>query len=306
MTDFLNEVQLLYSSRTVLCKELKFKQYRNLLKCFLGDEIDTKLILLNSDYIIKSCTNLTDHEIQNLSYIDYLLLLFQIRIISLGNGISLVAEVDSKQIKLDLSLDKVVSHIQNLLTPEFFYYKKINSFNFKIPTINEILKIENSNSDGTIFFIDKIKIDNIDIPLKSYTDTEKEKILQNLPLKNIITINKSIEKIINQINSTNFLNPLYSDTFQQTLPLIPNLNNIAFLIKLVFNNSIQYVYETIFVLSKYANITGEFLDTCTPGEFFYFAKKFEEINAQTSKKQQVNTSSDLPPVNEDESMFKME
>ena len=55
----------------VVFEELCLKQYRQLLKCFLGDEVSTDLIFNNTNNILKELTNLTQQQIDNLNFIDY-------------------------------------------------------------------------------------------------------------------------------------------------------------------------------------------------------------------------------------------
>lgn len=306
MSKFICEANLLNSSQTILYNELKFHQYRNLLKCFLGDNLDYNSILINTISIIKDCTNLTETEIQKFSYIDFLLLLFQIRSTSLGNSVTLAIEIQDKQIKLHLNLDQVINHIHNILTTDLFLYKNENSYYFKLPSIEDILSTKTNSVNSIFFFLEKVNIKNTSITFSQFNYDEKEKIIQKLPLKNIVIINNHIKNILNKINDLNFLFPFCNKDFNEKVSIIPDLESIAFLIKLIFNNNLSLVYETMFVLSKYANMSGEFLDNCTPGEFFYFSKKFEELNSQNSKKHQIYQHSNLPPINDDGSLFDME
>lgn len=304
MSDFLLEIDLIYTSKTISYKELKFKQYRNLLKCFLSDDnIESYAsIIKNTTNVIKTCTQLTDSEIDKLTYIDYLLLLFQIRATSVGSDIFLQTEVDDVQIKINLDLNQVIKHIKDSFTFSLYTKDQFGEYYFRLPTINELLKIEKNDINSSIFFIEKIISNNTTILFDCFTDLEKEKILQSLPLKSLASINKQIKKIISHIKKSNFLYPIYNETFQQKVPLYPLIKDNIFLIKLVYNNSLLQVYDTMFILSKFANMSGDFLDNCSPGEFFYFSKKFEELTvqqqqAQAAKKQSVFNNSNLPPVN---------
>jgi hypothetical protein len=301
----ISSADLIFTHNNILYKELKFQDYRNLLKCFLGDKIDPAFIIPNTTNVLTQCTFLSKKEIIQLTYIDYMLLLFQIRINSLGSGVFLVTNYNEKEAKINLDLIQVVDNLKiNFANISYKAVDDLGEYFFKLPTIDELFKIENKKYNSIIYFIDKIILKNNTILFKDYSDLEKNTILQKLPLKSLATINKFLKKINTNINKTNFLEPINNSTFQISLPLLPNINDISFIIKLIFNNDLNYIYETIFVLSKYANMSSVFLDNCTPGEFFYFSKKFEELNIQASKKQNTGTDN-LPPVNPD-SFFEME
>ena len=66
MAKLISTADLLQSSLDF--KELDLKQYRQLLKCFLGDEVYADLIFNNTDNIIKELTSLSYKEITNLNF----------------------------------------------------------------------------------------------------------------------------------------------------------------------------------------------------------------------------------------------
>jgi hypothetical protein len=293
---FITKAQLLNNSVTF--QELKFKDYRNLLKCFLGDEINSELIFTNINSILRNTCTLTNDEILNLNFIDYLILILNIRSVSLGNIVQLYAEsTNNQQLRIDLNLVNII----NILIQSFFIsdltsieYNDIEII-LKIPTITDILEFENNKLTINTFFISSIKIKKQDINYQQLTYTDKDKVVKSLPIKLILKIDTQIESFLQKLNNINLLENLSNKDFDKELPLGFNSQILAFIIKLIFNNDLNSIYSNLFALSKGANFNCEFLDSCSPGEFYIFVKKFEEIlqTQQTSN----NESDILPPIN---------
>jgi hypothetical protein len=293
---FITKAQLLNNSVTF--QELKFKDYRNLLKCFLGDEINSELIFTNINSILRNTCTLTNDEILNLNFIDYLILILNIRSVSLGNIVQLYAEsTTNQQLRIDLNLVNII----NILIQSFFIpdltsidYNDIE-ITLKIPTITDILEFENNKLTINTFFINSIKIKKQDINYQQLTYTDKDKVVKSLPIKLILKIDTQIESFLQKLNNINLLENLSNKDFDKELPLGFNSQILAFIIKLIFNNDLNSIYSNLFALSKGANFNCEFLDSCSPGEFYIFVKKFEEIlqTQQTSN----NETDILPPIN---------
>ena len=298
----------LISQATLLQKEIEFKelnlsQYRQLLKCFIGDEIDLKFVYSNTNNILHTLTDLTDKEIKQLSFVDYFLLLFNIRQISIGDSVSLyVFDNEQKQLKVDLRVQNIINEISNaeikkLLIPE---NTDIGEIYYRLPTIEEILFLENS-SDTSIytFFLQKIKFSNTEINLESYSFEEREKIVQKIPVKIMTCLTKRTQELIKHFNNLNLLKSINNEMFDKALPFTLNSEILGFVYKLVYNTNLENIYDCMFALAKAANFSCEFLDNCSPGEFYLFVKKLEQLNAQqqqASNEQNSVIQNDLPPI----------
>lgn len=299
MAKLISTADLLQSSLDF--KELDLKQYRQLLKCFLGDEVYADLIFNNTDHIIKELTSLSYKQINNLNFLDYCLLLFNIRQVSIGDTVSLYAEdVEQKQLKIDLRISKVIEQIVDkkiitLLTPETIDQCCIE---YRLPSIREILTLEKQKDIYSIytFFLKTIKFSNSTIDLEDYTIEEREEIIQKIPVKVMTGLTKRTHSIIEHCNKINLLQSLNSKSFDKKLYLTLNSQIIAFVIKLIYNTSLESIYELMFALSKAANFSGSFLDDCSPGEFYFFTKKLEEISARQQESNNLNAESGLPPI----------
>jgi len=299
MAKLISTADLLQSSLNF--KELDLKQYRQLLKCFLGDEVYADLIFNNTDNIIKELTPLSYKQINNLNFLDYCLLLFNIRQVSIGDTVSLYAEdIEQKQLKIDLRISKVIEQVVDkkiidLLIPETIDQCYIE---YKLPSIREILTLEKEKDLYSVytFFLKSIKFSNSTINLEDYTFEERDKIIQKIPVKVMTCLTKRTHSIIQHCNKINLLQSLNSKTFDKKLYLTLNSQIIAFVIKLIYNTSLESIYELMFALSKAANFSGSFLDNCSPGEFYFFTKKLEEISARQQVSNTRTVESSLPPI----------
>ena len=87
--------------------------------------------------------------------------------------------------------------------------------------------------------------------------------------------------------------------FDKALPFTLNSEILGFVYKLVYNTNLENIYDCMFALAKAANFSCEFLDNCSPGEFYLFVKKLEQLNAQqqqASNEQNSVIQNDLPPI----------
>ncbi len=271
MNDLLTSLQLL--NKTVVYKELKLKHYKTILKCLISDPIDTNNLILNLNSVLTHITNLTEDEVLNLNLLEYLLLLIEIRITSIGSSIFAIHKINDESINIEIPLYKTLQEVQNCLND--FKSEKIPindsiTLNYSIPTVKDLL-IKKS----PIF----IK-ENID----------------DLPACYLKNINPYIKKFNNFIKNYYFFKP---PTEKYIINLSLNPINYILLIKILYNEDLFSVYSNIFYLSKLCNMSAEYLENCTYGEFKIFVKKTEEFLQRTSRpsiKQEVHEESPFEQV----------
>lgn len=305
MTKLISTANLLQES--INFTELNLSQYRQLLKCFLGDDVYPKLIFNNTDNIIKELTHLTQIEIANLSFLDYCLLLLNIRQVSIGDTVFLYVETpEQKPLKIDLRISKVIEQLfdKNLLEQLQPEVVDTCTIEYRLPSLKEILLLEEKRDLYTVytFFVRSLKFSNTVINLENFPYKEREIIIQKIPVKVMTALTKRTHSLIDICNSFNLLKSVNNEAFNKPLSLTLNSSIIAFVIKLFYNTNLESIYDYMFVLSKAANFSCSFLDECSPGEFYLFTKKLEELNA----KQQEATANDtgqLPPI---DSEFQLE
>ena len=61
-----------------------------------------------------------------------------------------------------------------------------------------------------------------------------------------------------------------------------NISNLGIILKLLFGEQLLTLYSNIFNLCSQGNLTPEYIENCTPGEYILFVKKIEEVQ-QISK-----------------------
>jgi hypothetical protein len=301
VTSTVYSVELL--QKNVDYTEINLKQYRSLLKCFLGDDIFPELIFKNTNNLLLSVTNIKD--LNKLNFIDYILLLLQIRSISIGDIVFLNLLENDKQYKVELSLSEVFTTILDSIPAQLQESITIEDWTIKlkIPTIEELLTTDLQTSSIDIF-IETIHTKNLNINLSDLSSEKKSQIIKHIPIKIVLVLNKIIQNILKEFEQINLLEPI-TIRFEsvKTLPLIPNLEILAFIIKLIYNTNLESLYESIFVLSKAANISPSYLDNCSPGEFYLYVKKLEEYNAARSKNNNTEGSNELPISEAGEDQF---
>jgi hypothetical protein len=246
------------SNKQVIYKELKLKHYKTLLKCLIGDQIDVSNLLLNINNILQDITNLTLDEILNLNLLEYLLLLTEIRITSIGSTIFAVSKSSKHTFNIEIPLNKTLDEIKNCINnykPLFF-----KNLNFVIPLVKDIV-----NKKEFLY----IKED-----------------VTNLPVRYLKDINQGNKKFNSYFQQYYFFN--LPTNKQYSLKLSVNLKDFIELIKILYNENLISIYDNIYYLSKLCNFSAEYLENCTYGEFKIFVKKTESILQKKIKP--------LPPI----------
>jgi hypothetical protein len=275
-----------FSSKTQLSNqnliyfnELKVKHLKTIYKCLLGEEIDKDILFYNLSNILNE---LTKEEVSNLNFVDYFILLLEIRILSIGNSIKIQIQENTT---LEVNLMEVLNSLQNfelfeLLQPEN-YDNKIKIY-YRLPNILEVCDLYTNQHNLIYFFLDKIVIDDVCFELKKNPNIEK--IVNSLPAKIFAKIHKKIQSFVNYFNGVNLLsyNPHIKDA---TIYFNLNIKNLCLIVKLLFGDHLMALYENIFALCKLGNFTPEYIENCSPGEYLLYVKKLEEISKPKNEHQ---------------------
>lgn len=266
------------TDREIFYKELKVYQHKKLLKCFIGDKIQPDILIKNLNDIVLENTDLSEQQIQELNFIDYFLLVLYIRYTSIGDLI--FAEINTdKKIKLEISIGKLINefyqfNILSLLQPTTFNSLKIN---YTLPSISSVIKLQSKNAQSNFYihFIKSVIIDNQIFDVSILSEQEIQTIFDNLPAKITAQIIKQTTNIVKNINNFNILT--FLPGLEEKIYFNLNIENFCTLIKLLFGGDLLSLYENIFTLCKYAHLSAEYIEQCTPGEYLFFVKKLEEI-----------------------------
>jgi hypothetical protein len=315
MSSFINKA--LTKNDEVFYKELKVKHLKTIYKTLIGEDPDPEVILINFNNILQKITNLPIQKIKSLDFISYLLLLLEIRKTSIGG--SIFAELQNSNTKIEINIDKIKEQIleiynNNCLPPE--KNNKNLEVQYCLPTFKDLITINKQKDINSIliFFIDKLVINNVNIDFKNTSIECKNTIFDQIPAKTTSTIIKNVVTVIENFNNVNLLSYI-TDLKNVVLPLNLNIKNLIILLKFLFGEQLLSLYENIFALCKLGNFTPEYIENCSPGEYFLLIKKLELLNKNETSSQPSDNfenvqddfeneldsinpykSSDLPPI----------
>jgi hypothetical protein len=281
VSSFVSKVKI--SNKTLYCKELRVKQHKVILKSLLGDAPDYESAFYNISNILAELTDLKIDEIHQLNIIDFFLLLFEVRSLSIGSSIA-AETTGEKVIKLKLNITKFSECLKNINVKDLLQTETVDDINieYKLPTIQDIVNID-INSQETIYklFVKALTVKDLYIDLTGIDSNAHIKILDYLPAKITSHFNKRSQSLISKFNNINLLSYLPGLKNRQLIFNF-NINNLGSILKLLFGEQLLTLYSNIFTLCNQGNLTPEYIENCTPGEYILFVKKIEEIN-QISK-----------------------
>lgn len=295
------------NNSNVFYKELLVKHLKIIYKTLVGDEPDPTTVINNFNNIIIELTNLTIEDIYNLSFVDYFLLLFELRCTSIGNTI--FAELtDKENTKIEININKFIEAIKQINLKKILTTDFIENFEviYKIPSILDCVEINKKENFETShrYFLKQIKYNNLIIEFNTLDNIACQKILEKIPAKITAAIIKKTYQIMEYFNQINLLTTITA-LQDRTLAFNFNINNIIFLIKLLFGDQLMSLYDNIFMLCKQSNFTPEYIENCTPGEYFLYIKKLEaqapkrrsnEIDISNSDQVNSDPFANLPPI----------
>jgi hypothetical protein len=292
---FLYKAKLL--DQEIFYSELRVYQHKKLLKCFIGDQIQPDVLIKNLNDIIFQNTQLSEKDIEKMSFFDYFLLVLYLRYTSIGDLI--FAEiVTDKKTKLEISINKMLKEFYSFNIQDILKSTILENFEigYKIPDIYSILKLQDKVIQNTfyLYFLKYIKVGDQILNLEKFNDTEKQIIFDSLPAKVTAQIIKHTSMIIKTINNFNILT--FLPGLEAKIYFNLNIENFCSLIRLLVGGDLLSLYENIFALSKYGNLPPEYIEQCTPGEYLFFVKKLEEI----AKKR---AAENMPPSDMSETPF---
>lgn len=266
------------SDKEIFYNEFKVYQHKKLLKCFIGDKAQPDILIKNLNDIIFENTSLTEKDISQLSFIDYFLLILYFRYTSIGDLIFAEIHTDQK-IKLEISISKLINEFNNFLQPNLLQTTTLNDLkiNYTIPNIYSVIKLQNKSiqSNFFLYFIKNIIVNNQTINISELSDQDVQTVFDNLPAKITAQIIKQTSHIVKTINNFNILT--FLPGLKEKIYFNLNIDNFCTLIKLLFGGDLLSLYENIFALCKYGNLSPEYIEQCTPGEYLFFVKKLEEL-----------------------------
>lgn len=290
------------SNETLICSELKVKDYKELLKCSFGDEPNPLIFVETITEIFSKLTNKPQEYFkEQLSIVDLFCLLLDVKINSHGDSCMLSVIKDDKQMTLEFNLEHAKNEIKTILRP--FSHLSIEHGNvemvFECPSVSRLMK---KIDEEYLYFIKQSSVTKNKIKKTMTVETnEQAKILfDKLSPKISLDVIKTFENLVKCITSHNFLARYGIE--EQKLCFVPSVESLIWFTKLVFNEPLDVFYDNLFYLGHLGHINLEYVDQLTPGEYQYMMKKLEfTLQSQNPQKQQ--ETDDFSSTEDDDGFF---
>lgn len=282
------------SSKDIYFNELKVKHLKTIYKSLIGDDLQADIVFTNLNNILE---DIVKGDFLNLSFLDYFILLFEIRCNSIGN-IIFGELTEESNTKIEINILKFIDLLKSFDVDDILVPDVIDNviITYKLPTIAELLLIEKTTTIDEIYsyFIKDITINNISI-INTSEALDKNKILDNIPAKITSKAINRVEKVLKKLNELNLLSTTHGMT-DKFLPFNCSIKNLTFIVKFLFGNQLLSLYENIFALCKAGNLTPDYIENSTPGEYLLFVKKLEMLSKQ--RESQGPPATDFDPLSE--------
>ncbi len=268
------------TNESVVCSELKVKDYKEILKCTLGDEPDQNIFIETICEVLEHTTNKTADFFKNLSVVDLFVLLLDLRINSQGDVCKVVVTKDEKQMNLELRLDYIRDEVLELYKQSLTGDIKQNSLevSFECPGLNRLME---QTDEEYLYFIKNFKSKKI---IEVNSNEQARALFDKLPAKVSLEIIKKFEEFVRIFAKHNFL-ARYNITDQQ-LAFLPSLSSLIWFVKLLFNEPLDVFYDNLFYLSHLGHLNAQYVEHCSVGEYLLFVSQL---------KRTVSSKSEQPP-----------
>lgn len=300
MDSFLYSVELPFSGVSLSYREINTNEQLALSKNNVIIPIDDENCIEYSKNIQKIIENCVENkeDFKKITIIDYILFLIKIRTISFGNDLEIFLNQKTKneeKIKISLDLDILMKNLYDisseLLKDSTF---EINDIKIELswPNIkSESVLLNNTNKnilehilDTACEYIKIIKIKDNIINFQSFTNQERVKFYERLPLSLRNKIQNKIFEITKKISEKNLFN------ISRMEDLRFNLYNKTHLeiIKLMFSFDLRSIYQDLYVLAN-KKMNPSYIGNLSVAERRVFISFIEE-----EMKERNNTNNSIP------------
>jgi hypothetical protein len=262
---------------TVHCTELNLLHYKQILKIIYGDEPSKDIFVETIAELLASISDKPQSYFKELDVIQLMVVLIALRIQSMGDSTTVNLKQEKEQTSLELRLDWIVEELIEFCSSFLEFKIEHSSFDI-ILSPPSLTRLQEKVEDEYLYFIKGvfIKTNNTYVPM--IDNNCAKAFFEKLPAKTAASIIGYFETFVSSLKQVNFL--LRYGITDQILMFIPSIDSVIWFLKLMFNESIDSFYDNTFYLSYYGHMSGNFLQTCTPGEYVYFAKKLQEVLSQ--------------------------
>jgi hypothetical protein len=277
------------SNNKLICSELTVADYKQILKCSFGDEPDLQLFSETICGTLENLTNKPADFFKILPISDILCLIIDLRLRSMGDVVTVSLKSDDKQMSLDLNLGLIKEDIEQ-------FYKEFSNTKLEqkdmdiFMSVPSIEMLSTKTDDEYLYFIKGVQLKNKELFQITNVQMASE-FFERIPAKVASKIINHCQEFIKNIQSMNLLSRYQG--IDQKLGFIPTIENLLWFVKLLFNEPLDSFYDNIFYLAKHVNMSPQYIESCTPGEYIYFTKKLEASIAAQNQSQGDQQSYDV-------------
>lgn len=296
-----NTLQL--SLRTAEVEEMDFKTYKTLLKLFFRKS-EYGIFSINILHFLAQHSDIPIDELKELNCIDILMLLVEIRILSLGAALTVhikkrekeeIADesksqdgqvtTDAKEpLRVSRNLHNLQTSLSNFINASYVTY---NNLSIKLTTPLFL----NLHKEHDIFdYIEYLEIGGNKLVVDS---TQKQNYLDSLPPFIIQELQKIVTQYIQRFESINFIYaaPDEKNDEETVINFVLNYEFLVYVISLLYGDDLVTIHQNSFKLSQFANINLNYIDNCAPGEALMYMKILDaEIKLKNQMEQQRQAS----------------
>jgi hypothetical protein len=283
-------VKINIKDKNVKITEYSVRDLKFILKNLLLCESAPSDFIDNINSFVANKTDLQLERVESLNFLDFICLLIQIKCLSSPNIVDLIATVNDKQTNIQANLLFFAETIDKLNFKELqtAYITKDITINFKIPVLKDIFCLPPTYLPCSV--IESVIIgDHRKIDYNKISYEKKIEVFNKLPIKAALGVRERFNAVKKKLEPVNLLEYLKIDK-RVKIPINITPEYIISLFKIIFSEDITAIYENIFMLSKHSNISADYIENCTPGEYNIFMKQLEKTFV-TEKVNEANEAS---------------
>lgn len=278
-------VNFTIGEKTYSCKELEMGNYKEILKATYGDSPNQLTVSQNICHILSNLFSKPyNYFYKEINVLEVYLLLLHIRVNSLGNLTDVTLTENKQKTNVKINFNKILKRLTELFIQcdnvELELNKKI-TISLSLPSLEKLL---DKPEDYTSLYTKKISIKQSSTNTLTFTEySDIQSLLDNISAKHTTSLIQGINQIIENINKVNLLD--FTNMKNQILVFSPVIDSFVWFVKFIYSESLDVLYNNLFHLSYTGKIDLNYLEKCTPGEYFYFTNKLQ----QTLKEQQTSS-----------------
>ena len=259
------------SKETVVCSELKVKDYKNILKCSYGETPDQLPFIETLCETLAVVSDKPIPYIRSLNIIDLFCLLIDARVNCLGKICKIVLTLNNVKHNIELNLANLKTELSVIFldTPLTIQQDEF-VFVLDYPSAERLLNL--SENDIYLSLLKKVYIQKGEVKyeLDITTNKQAETFINLIPPSVYVCLVKNCNILINKLLNVNFLDR-YNIRKDQVLNFNLSIDTLIWYTKLIFNESLEKLYNNIFNLSYLGHMSAEYIENSVVGEYIYFA-----------------------------------